>query len=462
MAQDHADTEAEDGSERGEQEPHGAVDAIPAYALASPPRMAPLRPPIIPRIPIKSKLAATVVLDATVTHRAGCAATAVEMIVLSLGGEHQRAHDCCEDGGEPCEKMNVKPTVNGRSVSGSILTKVARIHDSTATPMTGVSARIVTFERSDDTLIHSLCSAVGIEAVSSRRDRWRTRTVVDAFATEADAVGWVVMVMEMGSFLRRGSDMGRGGWCGGSDALGGSDRGELGDKEQRSLEQDLFEGARGLGDLDDPNLMIEREPATPSPWSRRESTVGRGRCRTRCPHAAETARARPPGAVRTTTVERHAGERAGNGFSGEELSPADDAQVVGEHLEFTDQVTRHEHRAARSAKALSEFRNQRMPSGSRPLDGSSSNSTLGSPSRAPARARRWRMPSEKLPARWSAALSSPTFAEDLVDSIRGNRTERCGRPEMVPGCPAGVHAACIEHRADDACGPQKISVYGTP
>ena len=28
------------------------------------------------------------------------------------------------------EKMNVKPTVNGRSVSGSILTKVARIHDS--------------------------------------------------------------------------------------------------------------------------------------------------------------------------------------------------------------------------------------------------------------------------------------------------------------------------------------------
>src|SRR5215203_740893 len=108
------------------------------------------------------------------------------------------------------EKMNVSPTVNGRSVSGSIFTKVARIHDS-ATPMTGVSARIVTFERSDDTLIHSLCSAVGIDAVSSRRDRWRTRTVGDACAAEADAVGWVVMVMKKG-FLCRGSDMGRGGW----------------------------------------------------------------------------------------------------------------------------------------------------------------------------------------------------------------------------------------------------------
>src|SRR5262245_17100762 len=85
------------------------------------------------------------------------------------------------------EKMNVSPTVNGTWVSGSILTKVAMIHDS-ATPMTGVSARMVTFERSDDTLIHSLRSVVGIEAVSSRRDRWSTRTVGDDCATDADAV----------------------------------------------------------------------------------------------------------------------------------------------------------------------------------------------------------------------------------------------------------------------------------
>ena len=62
--------------------PHSAVDAIPDVSpFASPPRMAPLRPPIIPRIPIANpKLAATVVLDATITHRAGCAATAVAMV----------------------------------------------------------------------------------------------------------------------------------------------------------------------------------------------------------------------------------------------------------------------------------------------------------------------------------------------------------------------------------------------
>ena len=172
--------------------------------FGSPPTMAPPRPPIIPRIPIASpKLAATVALDATVTHRAGCAATAVAMVpcctsevnisVPMIAARTVVSH---------VEKMNVRPTVNGRSVSGSISTKVARIHDS-ATPMTGVSARIVTFERSDDTLIHSLRSAVGIEAVSSRRDRWRTRTVGAVFATRGRC-GGVGGDGHGDGFLRRG------------------------------------------------------------------------------------------------------------------------------------------------------------------------------------------------------------------------------------------------------------------
>ena len=72
------------------------------------------------------------------------------------------------------EKMNVSAMLKGRFVSGSVLTNVARIHDS-STPMIGVSARIVTFDRSDDSLIHSLRRAVGIEAMSSRRDRSATR-----------------------------------------------------------------------------------------------------------------------------------------------------------------------------------------------------------------------------------------------------------------------------------------------
>jgi hypothetical protein len=68
------------------------------------------------------------------------------------------------------EKMNVSPTVNGRFVSGSVLTNVARIHDS-STPTTGVIARIILLDRSDETLIHSLRSVVGSEPTSSRRVR---------------------------------------------------------------------------------------------------------------------------------------------------------------------------------------------------------------------------------------------------------------------------------------------------
>src|ERR1700760_3208989 len=60
----------------------------------------------------------------------------------------------------------------------------------------------------------------------------------------------------------------------------------------------------------------------------------------------------------------------------------------------------------RSAKLRSSPRIQRMPSGSRPLAGSSSIRTSGSPSSAWAKPRRWRMPSEYLPTRRRAAVSS--------------------------------------------------------
>ena len=78
----------------------------------------------------------------------------------------------------------------------------------------------------------------------------------------------------------------------------------------------------------------------------------------------------------------------------------------------------------RSAKPLRWLRSQRMPSGSRPLDGSSSSRTCGSPSSAPARARRWRMPRENPPARWSAADSRPT-------SARTSSTRPAGMPLMA-------------------------------
>lgn len=54
------------------------------------------------------------------------------------------------------------------------------------------------------------------------------------------------------------------------------------------------------------------------------------------------------------------------------------------------------------------LRTQRMPSGSRPLTGSSKSSTWGSPSRAVAMPRRWPMPSEKPLARCRATSCRPT------------------------------------------------------
>ena len=179
VAKDHADAESEQGGERGEQQsPECGRRHARGVALSSPPSTAPLSPPIIPSIPIaRPKPAATAVLAATMTQRAGCAATAVgDGAVLDLGGEHQGADDGREHRGEPRREDEGVTDVNGRFVSGSILTNVARIHDN-RTPMTGVRARIATLDRSDDTLIHSLRIAVGSRRCRARRERPVTRWV---------------------------------------------------------------------------------------------------------------------------------------------------------------------------------------------------------------------------------------------------------------------------------------------
>ena len=67
------------------------------------------------------------------------------------------------------------------------------------------------------------------------------------------------------------------------------------------------------------------------------------------------------------------------------------------------------------------------------------------------------MPSEKPPARWSAADSSPTSIEDLLDPIGGDAAQRRHGPEVVPGGAAGVHAAWIEH---DAHRPGRVPEVG--
>ena len=75
--------------------------------------------------------------------------------------------------------------------------------------------------------------------------------------------------------------------------------------------------------------------------------------------------------------------------------------------------------------AASDFirlRTQRMPSGSRPLTGSSKSSTWGSPSSAAAMPRRWPMPSEKPLERFLATSWRPTTPST-------SSTRRAGMPD---------------------------------
>ena len=78
-----------------------------------------------------------------------------------------------------------------------------------------------------------------------------------------------------------------------------------------------------------------------------------------------------------------------------------------------------------------------MPSGSRPLEGSSSTSTSGSPSRAAARPRRCRMPMLYSPARLRAAAGMPVSSSSSSTRRSGTdpasaRTRRWSRP-LRPG-----------------------------
>ena len=82
-------------------------------------------------------------------------------------------------------------------------------------------------------------------------------------------------------------------------------------------------------------------------------------------------------------------------------------------------------------------RSQRMPSGSRPLDGSSRTRTLGSPRRAAARPSRWRMPMLYSPARLRAAAGMPVSSSSSSTRASGTepasaRTRRWSRP-LRPG-----------------------------
>ena len=111
-----------------------------------------------------------------------------------------------------------------------------------------------------------------------------------------------------------------------------------------------------------------------------------------------------------------------------------------------------------SAWLRRKVRSQCTPSGSRPLAGSSRTSTDGSPSRAAARPRRWRMPSENPPTRRWACSVMADLGQRLVDPLRRQPGGRGEDAEVVDGPAAGVEAGGFQHGTDLAGGLVEVDV----
>ena len=101
-----------------------------------------------------------------------------------------------------------------------------------------------------------------------------------------------------------------------------------------------------------------------------------------------------------------------------------------------------------AARCFISCRIQRMPSGSRPLTGSSKISTCGSPSSAAAMPSRWPMPSEN---RLDRLRATSLQADDArAPRRRGARGCRCcgQRSEMAAGGAAAVDGLRVQQGAD--------------
>ena len=89
-----------------------------------------------------------------------------------------------------------------------------------------------------------------------------------------------------------------------------------------------------------------------------------------------------------------------------------------------------------------------MPSGSRPLAGSSRITVAGSPSSAAATPSRWPMPSEKPPTRLRATELEPDQLDHLVDAAARDPVRLREREQVVVAGAAGVDRARLKQRAD--------------
>ena len=99
-----------------------------------------------------------------------------------------------------------------------------------------------------------------------------------------------------------------------------------------------------------------------------------------------------------------------------------------------------------------------MPSGSRPLTGSSKISTGGSPSRAAAIPSRCRMPSEKPPARRRAASAARPARAPPRPGGAGMPFDRASQSRWSDARLARVHRRRVEQRADLVSGRRSIRV----
>ena len=110
------------------------------------------------------------------------------------------------------------------------------------------------------------------------------------------------------------------------------------------------------------------------------------------------------------------------------------------------------------ARRLSSVRTHKMPSGSRPLMGSSKRSTPGSPSSAAAMPSRWVMPKRELPGPLARHGGQSHELEQLVDAGGGDGIGLGQGPQMVVGAAAGVDGLGLEEPAHLAQGPRQVVV----
>ena len=115
-----------------------------------------------------------------------------------------------------------------------------------------------------------------------------------------------------------------------------------------------------------------------------------------------------------------------------------------------------------AASSLSRVRIHRMPSGSRPLTGSSRMSVCGSPSSAAAMPSRCPMPSENPPARLPATAARPTISM-TSSTRRAADAVVCGqRQQVVAGADRPVWTAAPPAARRPRAAARRARAYGVP